>query len=90
MKYPLRSQIYSGLGTGAIIALSLFVTFQLYMNGVEKSVYTNNYTTNLLLSDTLTETSGAAPWLLLSVIWVACRTTVKKWRKFIYDHFSVN
>ncbi len=85
MKYPLRTQIYSGLGTGLIVAFSLFVTFQLYLNGVEKSVYTNNYTTNLLLSDTLTETSGAAPWLLLSVLWFVTKTTVKKWRRFIFD-----
>ena len=84
MKYPLRTQITGGLGTGLIIAFSLFVTGELYLNGVEHSVYTNNYTTNLLLSDTLTNTTGAAPWLLLSVLWLACKTTIKKWRKVVY------
>lgn len=88
MKYPLRSQILSGLGTGLILTFSLVITFQLYANNVEHAVYTTNYTTNLLIPDTLTQTTGAAPWLLVSVLWFACRTTVKKWRKFIYSYFG--
>lgn len=88
MKYPLRIQFSNGLGTGLIIALGLFVTAQLYMHGVEHSAYSNNYTTNLLLSDSLTETTGAAPWAIFSLNWFLCKTAVKKWRGFICSYFA--
>ena len=88
MKYPLRIQFSNGLGTGLILALGLVVTLELYTHGIEHNVYSNNYTTNLLLSETLVTTSGAAPWAIFSLNWFLCKSAIIKWRRFIYSYFA--
>lgn len=79
----LKLEVLSGIGTGMILSLGVIVTYELYVNGVENAVYTNNYTTSVLFSDTLTTASGAAPWALLSLNWFACKAVIKKWRGYM-------
>lgn len=83
----LKIELLSGIGTGTILALGIVLTYILYINGVEHAVYTNNYTTSVLFSDSLTTASGAAPWALLSLNWFACKAVIKKWRSSIRKWF---
>lgn len=70
---------------GVILILSIagVITYFLYQNNVEDQVFTNNYTTSVLFSDSLASSSGAAPWALLSLNWFACRAMIKRWMVFI-------
>lgn len=77
-----------GIGTGVIMAGALIVTYTLYQNNVEEQVFTNNYTTSVLFSDSLASASGAAPWALLSLNWFVCRAMIKRWLSFITKRFE--
>lgn len=89
MKYPLRIQISSGLGTGLILSLGILVSYGLYTQGMENKIFANNYSTTVLLSDSLTSKTGAAaPWALFSLMYFVCRSSVKKWRRFIFRNFA--
>lgn len=76
------------LGVLSIVLIALAVTFLLYKHEVEKQVYTNNYTTSILFSDSLAQASGAAPWALLSLNWFVCRSMVKRWLAYIKKRFE--
>lgn len=77
-----------GIGTGVIMGGALIVTFALYQNDVQEQVFTNNYTTSVLFSDSLASASGAAPWALLSLNWFLCRAMIKRWLGFIMKRFE--
>lgn len=86
-KHLLRTGL-RGVGTGIIMASALVVTYVLYQNNVEEQVFTNNYTTSVLFSDSLASASGAAPWALLSLNWFVCRAMIKRWLGFITKRFE--
>lgn len=75
-------------GTGTILSLALAVTYVLYQFNVEERVFTNNYTTSVLFSDSLATSSGAAPWALLSLNWFVCRSMIKRWLGFAKAYFE--
>ena len=75
-------------GVVLILAIAGLITYYLYQNNVEDSVFTNNYTTSVLFSDSLATSSGAAPWALLSLNWFACRAMIKRWMAFIRARFQ--
>ncbi len=79
----LKTDVLSGVGTGLILSLGIGLTYELYVHGIENNVFTNNYTTSVLFSDTLANSTGAAPWAILGLNWFFCKSAVKKWRKFI-------
>ncbi len=79
----LKIDVLSGLGTGLILSLAIGLTYELYLHGIENDVYTNNYTTSILFSDTLSTGTGAAPLALAGLNWFLCRTGIKKWRKAV-------
>lgn len=79
----LKTDLLSGLGTGLILSLGIGLTYELYIHGIENKVFTNNYTTSVLFSDTLASSTGAAPMALAGLNWFLCRMSIKKWRKFI-------
>ncbi|MFA4815556.1 MAG: hypothetical protein WC924_05935 [Candidatus Gracilibacteria bacterium] len=86
-KHLLRTGL-RGVGVGIILAGALALTYVLYQNNVENQVFTNNYTTSVLFSDSLATASGAAPWALLSLNWFVCRSMVKRWLRFIKKRFE--
>lgn len=75
-------------GSSLILTLAVVISLGLYENGIEKDVFTNNYTTSVLYSDSLTTMSGAAPWALLSLNWLVCRSAIKRWLQLIRKHFG--
>ncbi|QQR55102.1 hypothetical protein IPG41_00800 [Candidatus Peregrinibacteria bacterium] len=79
----LKIDLLSGTGTALILVLAIGVTYELYIYGIENMVYTNNYTTSVLLSDTLATGTGVAPLALAGLNWFICKSAIKKWRKFI-------
>lgn len=79
----LKTDVLSGIGTGLIVSLALFATYELYIHGIENKVFTNNYTTSVLFSDSLAASTGAAPMALAGLNWFICKSAVKKWRKAI-------
>ena len=79
----LKIDVLSGIGTALILVLAVGVTYELYMYGIENKVYTNNYTTSVLLSDTLSTGTGAAPFALAGLNWFICKSGIKRWRSFI-------
>lgn len=76
------------LGTTLILSLAIVISFQLYKNGYEEKVFTNNYTTSVLYSDSLATASGAAPWALMSLNWFLCRSMIKRWFLFLKKRFE--
>lgn len=83
----LKKRILLVFGTAIILALALGITWVLHENNVEDQVYTNNYTTSLLFSDSLASASGAAPWALISLNWFVCRSAVKRWIAYVKNQF---
>lgn len=79
----LKTDVLSGVGTALILIITVGVTYELYIHGIENKVFTNNYTTTVLFSDTLATGTGAAPWALMGLNWFICKSAVKKWRKYI-------
>lgn len=75
-------------GVILILAIGGLITYFLYQNNVGDQVFTNNYTTSVLFSDSLATSSGAAPWALLSLNWFACRAMVNRWIGFIRARFQ--
>ncbi len=75
-------------GVIVILATAGVITYLLYQNNVEDQVFTNNYTTSVLFSDSLATSSGAAPWALLSLNWFACRAMIQRWMAFIRARFQ--
>lgn len=89
-KFPsssLKKHLLLVFGTGFILILALGITLLLHQNNVEDQVYTNNYTTSLLFSDSLASASGAAPWALISLNWFVCRSAVKRWISYVKKQF---
>lgn len=84
----LKIDVLSGIGTALILVLSVGITYELYMYGVENNVYTNNYTTSVLLSDTLASGTGAAPFALAGLNWFFCKSAIKTWRRFIRQNLA--
>lgn len=80
--------LLKALGVIFILGLALGVTYFLYHQNVEEQIFTNNYTTSVLFSDSLASASGAAPWALLSLNWFLCRSAVKRWLGFIKKRFE--
>ncbi len=76
------------LGTSLIVAIAVGISFQLYQNGFEEKVFTNNYTTSILYSDSLATASGAAPWALMSLNWFLCRSVIKRWFLLLKKYFG--
>lgn len=83
-----KKEVFSGLGTGVILGTALLSTALLYQYGIENKIFTNNLTTSVLFSDTLSTANGAAPWVLMSFNWFLCKSGVKHWRKFIAQFYE--
>jgi Na+/glutamate symporter len=79
----LKIDAISGIGTGLILSLAIFLTYILYQHGIENKVFANNYTTSVLFSHSLATGTSAAPMALAGLNWFFCKTAVKKWRKAI-------
>ena len=75
-------------GCGLILVLALGISFKLYNSSLEDTVFTNNYTTSVLYSDSLTVSSGAAPWALMTLNWFLARSALKRWWHFITKLFE--
>lgn len=75
-------------GVVVILAIAGYITYYLYQNNVDEQVFTNNYTTSVLFSDSLATSSGAAPWALLSLNWFVCRALIQRWMGFIRSRFQ--
>lgn len=75
-------------GSFLILSLGILISFKLYNSSLEEAVYTNNYTTSILYSDSLAMSSGAAPWALMSLNWFLCRSGLKRWWRFISKRFG--
>jgi len=82
-KNSLRFHLLSLGGSLLILAVIVGISYEFYIYGIENKVYTNNYTTSVLFSDTLRTATGAAPLALFSLNFFICRTLIKKWRKFV-------
>lgn len=76
------------LGAILILLATGLVSYELYLHGIENKVYTNNYTTSVLFSDSLVASSGAAPLALFSLNFFFCRSLIKKWARLIKRKFS--
>lgn len=76
------------LGILVILTIAGVITYFLHQNNVNEQVFTNNYTTSVLFSDSLASSSGAAPWALMSLNWFACRAILKRWILFIKNYFA--
>ncbi len=90
-KTTTKKHIGTGLkwfGTASILSLALVLTWVLHQHGIEDDVYTNNYTTSVLFSDSLASASGAAPWAMLSLNWFVCRAMIKRWLLFVKKRFE--
>ncbi len=86
-KLPVKKLLDWG-GSLTIFTLAGIITYVLYQHDVQEQVFTNNYTTSVLFSDSLSTASGAAPWALLSLNWFACRAFMKRWSGFITKRFE--
>ena len=75
-------------GSGLILVLAIGISFKLYNSTLEDAVFTNNYTTSVLYSDSLTVSSGAAPWALMTLNWFLARSALKRWWQFITKYFE--
>jgi|GEM_PF-2098826 len=84
---PLKIKLLSLLGSLIILGIMALISYEFYLHGTENNVYTNNYTTSVLFSDTLVTASGAAPLALFSLNFFVCRSLIKKWRHFIRRNF---
>jgi len=82
-KYPVQFYLISGIGSGLILSFTIGMTYVFWKYGVEQNIFTNNYSTSVLLTDSLYTATGAAPLALISVNWLACRIGIKQWRKFV-------
>lgn len=92
MKTDAHKNLYKKLlqygGSATILGLAGVITYVLYQHDVQEQVFTNNYTTSVLFSDSLATSSGAAPWALLSLNWFACRAMMKRWLGYITKRFE--
>lgn len=75
-------------GCGLILVLATVISLKLYNSTLEDAVFTNNYTTSVLYSDSLTVSSGAAPWALMTLNWFLARTALKRWWHFVTKYFE--
>lgn len=75
-------------GGSVILGTALVFSFWLYTNGFDNTVYTNNYTTSILYSDSLATASGAAPWALMTLNWFLARSGLKHWVNWITKRFE--
>lgn len=83
-----KKEVLNGLGSGLILGGALLSTAVLYQYGVEDKIFTNNLTTSVLFSDTLSTANGAAPWVLMSFNWFLCKAGLKRWRRFIAQFYE--
>lgn len=87
-KYNPKFYIFSGVGSALILVLSLGATYWLWQQGIKENIFPETFSTSVMLSDTLASMNTAAPWALISINWLACRTLIKGWRRKVKRWFE--
>lgn len=82
-KYSKKFYFLSGVGSGLILFLAILITWTLWQKGVEQAIFTNHFATSVLFTDSLTSAGSAAPWALISINWLACKSSIKGLRKYL-------
>ena len=80
---PKEGKIIESIGYLMILGFGISITIWIYKNHIQHNVFTNNYTTSVLFSESLKSTSGAAPWAIISLNWYLCKSGIMKWAKWI-------
>jgi hypothetical protein len=87
-KYKAKFYLVSGVGAGLILSLALGLTYFFWQLGVEEKIYANHMTTSVFFTEGLSVAGAATPWALISINWLACKTSVSKWRKYVKRKFN--
>ncbi|MFA5855543.1 MAG: hypothetical protein WC846_04700 [Candidatus Gracilibacteria bacterium] len=87
MKSSTKTKILCFGGSALILLVIGFISYELYLHGLENKVYANNISTSIFFSDTLATAGTAAPWALFSLNFFICRSLIKKWWRFAKKNY---
>jgi ABC-type transporter Mla maintaining outer membrane lipid asymmetry permease subunit MlaE len=87
-KRPAKFYLAILLGCSVILTIGGAMTYIFWQLGIEEKIFTNQFTTSVLLTDEIALVGAAAPWALISINWLACRVGIKKWHNFSKKTFG--